>query len=246
MEHIHGLGVNPRDDALIIATHTGLFSAPRGSTRATRVGDRRQDTMGFTVTGPDEFVGSGHPDLRDDLPSALGFIRSVDGGDTWKPVSLLGRADFHVLRVRGARVYGFDGASGRLLTSGDGGRSWTRGAAVGNIIDLAIDPRDARHVVASTPRGLRESPDAGRTWRRLPADAPGLLLWTDALRFIGGDGVVMVSKDAGRSWLSVGSVGAQPVAATADGADLYVATNRNAVLVSADGGQTWRVRASAS
>ncbi|MGH2838494.1 MAG: F510_1955 family glycosylhydrolase, partial [Thermoleophilaceae bacterium] len=59
--HVHGLGVNPADGALFIATHTGLYRAPDGELAAERVGDRYQDTMGFTVTGPDSFLGSGHP-----------------------------------------------------------------------------------------------------------------------------------------------------------------------------------------
>ncbi len=58
-EHIHGLGINPRDGSLMIATHSGLFRAAPSSRKAGRVGDRRQDTMGFTVVGPDRFLGSG-------------------------------------------------------------------------------------------------------------------------------------------------------------------------------------------
>lgn len=42
-EHIHGLGINPADGALMIATHSGLFRAAPASATAARVGDRRQD-----------------------------------------------------------------------------------------------------------------------------------------------------------------------------------------------------------
>jgi hypothetical protein len=66
--HVHGLGINPKDGALFVATHTGLFRAPEGQDKPERVGDRFQDTMGFTVVGPDTFLGSGHPDGRDRLP----------------------------------------------------------------------------------------------------------------------------------------------------------------------------------
>src|SRR5687768_15629237 len=59
--HVHGLGINPKDGALFVATHTGLFRAGAGESRASRVADRFQDTMGFTVVGPDRFLGSGHP-----------------------------------------------------------------------------------------------------------------------------------------------------------------------------------------
>ena len=46
-----------------------------------RVADRYQDTMGFTVNGPNTFLGSGHPDFvaDPDFPTRLGLIRS-DGG----------------------------------------------------------------------------------------------------------------------------------------------------------------------
>ena len=70
--HAHGLGIDPKDGALLVATHTGLFRAPRGETRMERVGERMQDTMGFTVVGPNTILGSGHPDGRDDLPPFLG------------------------------------------------------------------------------------------------------------------------------------------------------------------------------
>jgi hypothetical protein len=102
-EHVHGLGINPADGALFIATHTGLFRMEAGSDSAERVGELLQDTMGFAVVGPDRFLGSGHPDLRSDLPPLLGLIRSGDGGLTWDSVSLLGEADFHALRVDGDR-----------------------------------------------------------------------------------------------------------------------------------------------
>lgn len=95
--HVHGLGVNPADEALFIATHTGLYRSGEGDSKSVRVGDSRQDTMGFTVAGADRFLGSGHPDARQDLPSLLGLIESTDAGETWESISLLGEADFHVL-----------------------------------------------------------------------------------------------------------------------------------------------------
>jgi len=105
--HVHGLGINPADQALFIATHTGLFRAPRNERKAERVAGRYQDTMAFTVVGPNRFMGSGHPDGRDDLPPFLGLIETRDAGESWQAISLQGKADFHVLEVAGRRVYGF-------------------------------------------------------------------------------------------------------------------------------------------
>lgn len=148
--HVHGLGVNPADGALFVATHTGLFRSAPGKQRSRRVGERFQDTMGFTVTGPDRFLGSGHPDGRDGLPPFLGLLRSTDAGRSWEPVSLLGKRDFHVLEAAGKRVYGYgsDFASreANLLVSDDGGRSWEQRTPPEPLLSLAIDPDDPDRV----------------------------------------------------------------------------------------------------
>src|SRR5688500_13377313 len=89
--HVHGLGINPEDGALFVATHTGLFRAGEGERRATRVADRFQDTMGFTVVGPDRFLGSGHPDGREGLPPFPGLIESRDAGATGERSARLSR-----------------------------------------------------------------------------------------------------------------------------------------------------------
>ncbi len=46
LEHIHGLGINPADKRLFIATHNGLFSAVDGETTPKQVGTSNQDIMG--------------------------------------------------------------------------------------------------------------------------------------------------------------------------------------------------------
>lgn len=244
--HIHGLGINPADGALYIATHNGLLHAPQGRTRARLVGTRRQDTMGFTVLGADRFLGSGHPDLRDKLPPMLGLIRSDDRGRTWTPVSLLGEADFHVLRARGRTVYGFDATQGRLMASTDAGRTWEQRRPPAPLIDLVIDPADAERLIASGPDGLYVSPDGGRGWNALHATQPGLLAWrNDALLLIDADGRAHRSTDGGRTFSELGDVGGQPAAVTTHRRDLYVATHDNVIRWSRDGGRTWTVRARA-
>jgi hypothetical protein len=239
-QHIHGVGVNPADDSVMIATHTGLFRATRETGRAERVGDLQQDTMGFTVVGPDEFLGSGHPDARSDLPPQLGLIRSNDAGRSWTPVSLLGDADFHVLRSVGSRVYGYDSTQSRLLVSPDAGRSWQERTPPAPLLDLAVDPADPDRVLASSAAGLAISRDGGESWRGLSAKRAGLLAWTSAgLTLVDGGGEVHRSTDGGRSWTAVGDVGGQPAALSAHGDELLVALHTNDVKASVDAGATW-------
>jgi hypothetical protein len=246
--HVHGLGVNPEDGALFVATHTGLFRAGEGERKATRVADRFQDTMGFTVVGPDRFLGSGHPDGREGLPPFLGLIESRDAGRTWRPISLLGKRDFHVLESSGRRVYGFgsdfETKQAGLLVSDDGGRSWAERTPPEALLSLAIDPEDPDRVVASGEQGLYMSSDAGRRWRPLEG-GPALLAWSAAGRLfaVAFDGTVARSGDGGRSWRAAGQVGGEPAAFEgAEDGDLYVALHDGTIKRSADGGGSWSVR----
>jgi hypothetical protein len=244
-QHVHGLGVNPADGQLYIATHTGLWRAPAGETRAERVGDIAHDFMGFAIEGPDRFLASGHPDARDDLPPLIGLQRSTDRGRSWRTVSLLGQADLHVLRAAGHRIYGVDSGTGAFIASADGGRSWQQRTPPAPVLDLAVAPMDPERLVAATEQGLFQSTDAGGTWRPLQGDIVGLLAWPAprALYVVEGDGTVSGSTDGGREFARLGSVGAQPEAFAANGArELYAAVHGGTVLASTDGGSDWRTR----
>jgi hypothetical protein len=245
--HAHGLGLNPADDALLVATHLGLYRTPPDKSHLERVGDRLHDTMAFTVAGPDHFLASGHPDMRgleEGMPPLLGLIESRDGGRTWEPISLAGEADFHVLRLRGKRIYGYDAANGRLLVSLDRGRTWNQRNAPGEVVDLAADPANGERLLASTTEGLAFSEDGGRAWERLGASR-GLLAWpaARALYLVAPDGVVYASADGGRSLTPRADVGGKPAAMfAASETDLFVALHDGTVKVSRDGGLTWNLR----
>jgi hypothetical protein len=245
--HVHGLGVDPADGALFIATHTGLFRAGQGEPRAVRVGESFQDTMGFTVVGPNRFLGSGHPDLTQDLPPLLGLIESTDAGETWEPVSLLGDADFHTLRYARGRVYGYDVTNDRLLVSGDEGRTWDELVRPGPLIDLAVHPSDDRRLVAVAQSQLGPALFASRTggesWTAV-ASLAGLLAWPapEQLYFVTPSGEVFLTPDGGRQLERRGRIGGEPAAFVAYKDDLYVALHDGTIKRSADGGGSWSVR----
>ncbi len=246
--HVHGLGVDPADGALFIASHTGLFRVARGEQTAERIADRYQDTMAFTVIGPRHLLGSGHPDGREDLPPFLGLIESADAGETWREVSLMGEVDFHLLVAVGDRVYGFgsewEGEESIFLRSSDGGRTWERQAAQGPLVGLAASPRDAAVLIASSATALYRSEDGGENWGPLPGP-PGLLAWPqpDRLYLADASGAVKLSSDQGRGWRTAGRLPDAPAAFAADGGDRLLAAGHNGtVMQSSDGGSTWAVR----
>lgn len=246
--HVHGLGINPADRSLLIATHTGTYRVGPNEKKARRIGESQQDTMGFTIAGPDYFLGSGHPDIEEavarDLPPHLGLIESRDAGRTWRTVSLLGEADFHVLRFSGQRVYGYDSSNDRLLVSRDLGTTWRAVNRPAPLLDLAIDPADPSRSVAAGEGGLYESADEGRSWKRL-APRVGLLAWPSPQRLylVDTDGAVQRSADRGTRWTDVGDIGGQPAAFMSQTEEeLYVALHDGTIKQSRDGGRTWSVR----
>lgn len=246
--HVHGLGVDPGDGVLYAATHSGLFRVPEQG-KAERVANRAQDTMGFSIVGPGTFIGSGHPDFREDdvRPPLLGLIESDDRGQTWDRISLHGKADFHALQAAHGNVYGYDSTSQAFMVSRNG-TEWDRRSKL-PMADFAVDPADPDTLLATTEQGVVRSTDGGRAWTPV-AGAPTLVVLTwagqGALYGVTPDGTVQRSEDGGTTWGERGSVGGQPEAMTVDVRDgketLYVAASDRGIVASADQGRTFSTR----
>jgi hypothetical protein len=243
--HVHGLGRNSADGSLMVATHTGLFRAGEEGGRPERVANRFQDTMGFTVIGPDHFLGSGHPaSVRED-PPFLGLIESRDAGNTWRPISLRGEMDFHVLEAHGDTVYGFgsdfESREPRFMVSENGGRSWERRTPPEGLTGLAIDPSDPDQIVGLGEQRGYFSRDGGGTWR--PIDLPGgLIAWTPEIGLVAADfdGVIRTSGDPMGEWNEAGRLNGTPAALEGVDDELLAATHDARVLSSRDRGSSWQ------
>lgn len=237
MGHIHGIGVDPADDTLYAATHFGLFRFKDGG--ATRVADRWQDTMAFTVVGRNHFLGSGHPDLTENLPSHLGLIESTDSGETWAPLALQGKADFHALEPAGDLLYGAEAISGTVMVTED---RRTFDAVVDlQAADLAAEPGRPQHVLATLYDGTLMSVDAA-TDEAATMKAPALAFvdWpTDSeLVGLGPDGSVHLSNDHGDTWQRVGAIPG-PGAALEVTEEKWYAATQGQLFVSDDAGRSW-------
>ncbi|MFC4950950.1 F510_1955 family glycosylhydrolase [Pseudonocardia sp. GCM10023141] len=236
--HVHGVGIDPADATVYVASHDGLFrSGPDGLVPAGAAG---RDLMGFTVAGPHRFLSSGHPGPGDTLPNPIGLAESTDGGASWAPLSLTGEVDFHALEVAGDTVYGYDATNGLLRASVDGGRTWADRAAL-KALDIAVDPSDGRRVLATVQGGVVLSTDGGATFTA-PAGPPlAFVSW-------GPDGTIHgldpgsgshVSTDGGATWTTTATVpGGRPQAVTATAGGLLAAT-AGGVFRSVDGGATF-------
>jgi len=239
--HVHGFGINPKDGALFAATHTGLFRIVDG--KAERVGDRYQDTMGFTVIGSDHFFGSGHPDVRDytagKLPGLLGLVESKDAGLTWKPQSLLGKVDFHALSFSHGQIYGFDSTGGRFMVSRDG-KDWDTKSPI-NLLSFAVSPSQPQFVLGTTPTGLQATKNGGSSWGPVNGPRLALLSWPESALLFGVDasGGVYRSADGGSTWTQQSNLPGPPEAFLATNSRLFAAIQEGGIYVSGDLGLTW-------
>lgn len=244
--HVHGLGLNPTDGELFAATHTGLFALRRGAA-AVRVADRYQDTMAFTVIGPDRFLGSGHPDVQEAgiIPAGgrplLGLIESVDAGRAWRPLSLTGFADFHSLVEAHGRVYGLDSTSGRLMVGTDR-TTWDERAELA-ALDIAVSPDDAEVIVATDASALLASTDGGRSFARREGPNLAFVEWPTAksLLAMSSTGDLQVSADAGTTWSTRANLEGEPEAFLATGDQMFVSIVGRGIMRSTDGGQRWEL-----
>ena len=237
--HVHGVGVDPGDGTLYVASHFGVFRVAKDRTRE-RVADRWQDTMGFAIVGPGHFLGSGHPDLREDLPSSLGLIESTDGAETWEPLSLQGDADFHAIEAVGDRIYAYDSHSGALLVSNDQA-TWET-ISRQPLYDLAAKSSEPTIVYATTDRGvLVVSRDGSEPSPVVGAPALTGIDWQPDGPLVGvaPDGTVMVSDDT-EAWRQAGQLDGPTEALDAVAGQWHAAT-QSGVYKSTDDGETWRL-----
>jgi len=241
--HVHGVGVDPGDGAVHVATHNGVFRLLDNGT-AERVSDEGHDFMGFTVVGDDHFLASGHPALGTPAAQELerplfGLIESTDGGTTWTAKSLSGQVDFHALEAAHGKVYGFDATSTRFLVSADGVNWESRSTAA--IVDFAVDPDDAERIVASTGEGVIESDDGGRTWASVEAAPPVVFLDWHAERGLWGlDTAGQVHRFDGSDWLAGERLSGSPQALVVDDTGVIAAVDDgSAALHRSSDGIVW-------
>ncbi len=251
--YVRAFAINPKDSSILLATNVGLYriSADGGTLEhlAGRVAAGRatgaygRKVSAFAALGPDRLIGSGHPDGAGRLPGFLGVMKSVDGGRSWRSVARVGLSDLHVITVTNGTIYAFDTVLGGVIVSRDGGRTFDeRSAPPGPVVDLAADPGDRRHLLASTPGAIFNSTDEGLTWRTSARASGAVLAWSrDRLVRADVNGSVKTSPDRGHTWKEVGRLPASAgkLIEPSHG-ELYAALVDGSIDVSRDGGRTWR------
>jgi photosystem II stability/assembly factor-like uncharacterized protein len=135
VSHIHHVKVV--ENKVFVLTHEGLYELV-GKNDMKLVGKEKIDVMGFTTLGK-ALLASGHPAVGSKMPNPIGVMKSLDGGLTWKAISLVGEVDFHFLEGAGSDLYGADSQSGKLMASADSGKTW-KTLGTNTYTDIAVSP----------------------------------------------------------------------------------------------------------
>ncbi len=167
VSHIHHVKVV--ENKVLVLTHEGLYELV-GKNDMKLVGKDKIDVMGFTTLGKALFA-SGHPSQGSKMPNPIGLVKSLDGGSTWKDVSLVGKVDFHFLEGAGSDLYGADSQTGNLIYSADSGKTWSS-LGTNTFTDIAVSPDTSGMAIAINNSELLLTKNAFKSITKIKEKSP--------------------------------------------------------------------------
>jgi hypothetical protein len=234
-------GRRPARRTILVGTDTGLYRATaQGGLQ--RIGPAVRAVTGLAFAPDGTLLASGHPAPGSFGQQDAGLERSDDGGRTFRPLSLQGEADLHLLRSAGRRLYGLNATTGTLMAGSHSGRRWEVRSTPPGLTDLAVDPAASSNLVGSSDSVLWRSSDGADTWERTTGPA-GALIWTRSGRVIVAslDARLHESPDGGHSWTIVGRLPALLVALAERRGTLLGLLANAGVVATRDGGSHWEL-----
>lgn len=262
---IHDLAIAPTDPSVIYAgTVGGVLKSTDGGVSWT---DADTGLAGPGSEPPPVTQIVVDPRNQDVVYSRTGdqgpMFKTTDGGRSWRQI----RTSVTAIALSPSQpdvVY--SGEAATIWRSIDGGESWTRGAGpvdVGRFITaIAVDPDDPQHLQIGGMERIVVSDDGGGIVRNPTGDFRGA--WSTAIAtaphdprvvYVGhGDGNISKTVDGGVTWQRQATLGSgldtsapgleshrqiTSIATSALDPSLVLASNREGIFRSRDGGQTF-------
>jgi len=238
VSHIHHLKIV--ENKVLVLTHEGLYEIV-GKNDMKLVGKDKIDVMGFTTLGK-ALVASGHPSQGSKMPNPIGLVKSIDGGSTWKAVSLVGKVDFHFLEGAGSDLYGADSQSGNLMHSKNSGKTWIS-LGMNTFTDIAVSPVTSGMAIAINNSELLLTENAFKSTTKIKNTLKFTQIeWRSSGLYALSGASLYNSSDSGKTWAKLNTFnGAPEILSASDqlmlvtvGADIYTSVDagRNFKIIS--------------
>jgi len=229
VSHIHHVKVV--ENKVLVLTHEGLYELV-GKNDMKLVGKDKLDVMGFTTLGKALFA-SGHPSQGSKMPNPIGLVKSLDGGSTWKAVSLVGKVDFHFLEGARSDLYGADSQTGNLIYSADSGKTWSS-LGSNSFTDIAVSPDTSGMAIAINNSELLLTENAFKSTTKIKNGLKFTQVeWRNSGLYGLSGSALYKSMNSGKTWTKLSTFKGVPGILTASdqmmlvtvGSDIYTSSN---------------------
>lgn len=229
VSHIHHVKVV--ENKVLVLTHEGLYELA-GKNDMKLVGKDKLDVMGFTTLGKALFA-SGHPSQGSKMPNPIGLVKSLDGGSTWKAVSLVGKVDFHFLEGAGSDLYGADSQTGNLIYSADSGKTWSS-LGSNSFTDIAVSPETSGMAIAINNSELLLTENAFKSTTKIKNGLKFTQVeWRNSGLYGLSGSALYKSTNSGKTWTKLSTFKGVPGILSASdqmmlvtvGSDIYTSSN---------------------
>jgi len=235
VSHIHHVKVVA--NKVLVLTHAGLFELV-GKNDMELVGKDKLDVMGLTSLGKVLFA-SGHPAQGSKMPNPIGLVKSIDGGLSWKAISLVGKVDFHFLEGARTDLYGADSQSGNLLYSADSGKSWSS-VGTNTFADIAVSPEMPGMAMAIKNSDLLLTKNAFKSTTKIKNTLKITQIeWRNSGLYALSGRSLFKSTNSGKTWIKKSTFKGTPGILSASDQMMLVTVESN-IYTSKNGGKSFK------
>ena len=229
VSHIHHVKVV--ENKVLVLTHEGLYELVSKNDMKL-IGKDKIDVMGFTTLGKALFA-SGHPSQGSKMPNPIGLVKSLDGGSTWKAVSLVGKVDFHFLEGARSDLYGADSQTGNLIYSADSGKTWSS-LGSNSFTDIAVSPDTSGMAIAINNSELLLTENAFKSTTKIKNGLKFTQVeWRNSGLYGLSGSALYKSTNSGKTWTKLNTFKGVPGILSASdqmmlvtvGSDIYTSSN---------------------
>jgi photosystem II stability/assembly factor-like uncharacterized protein len=173
------------------------------------------------------------------MANPIGLVKSIDGGSTWKAVSLVGEVDFHFLEGAGSDLYGADSQSGNLMYSKDSGKTWSS-LGMNAYTDIAVSPVTQGMAIAIKNSELLLTKNAFKSTTKIKNTLKFTQIEWRNSGLYGLSGTFLYnSSDSGKTWKKVNTFKGAPGILSAS-EQLMLVTVGSDIYTSSDAGRKFK------